>query len=650
MGRDLTQYPIDSEVNQRIAYLWNQAEEAVQSGDLVRARRHLRWILTVCPEDEEAWLWQARLIEDRRERLACLQQAYRNCPDSRRVQAALRQARTQQLETSVGELRPKAGVLHFLPDERRIAPDPAPVVYGDEEDEPPSPPSKPSQRDDGNALARAADNAPAWLAFLLPLAVYVLTACSTVYTLDSAEFSAAVHVLGIVRATGYPLYLLLGKLFTWLLPVGDTAFRLNIMSAVCAAGTSLLLYFLVRRLTRSRPVALAASLFYAFSYYFWAQAVIAEVYALHTLLTVALLLLILQWERQRTDWLLAALGLLLGLSFGNHVSVVLMLPALAVFMWLVARGEILRPRALVFLIVPFIAGLAVYLYIPLRYLAQPAFNYAGSYNAAGQFVPLDMTQPANLWWLVSGKGFQSLMFDYSPVEVVGEIWQALYRLWGNFLGLGLVLGLVGIWAQRRRNAQHLWLFGLLFLANMIFFVNYRVVDKETMFGVAYLVWAVWIGEGLAWLIQWVQARLLPAGSRSPARQRAPFWAWGFLLLALVALMVNGPLVNIRTDTRARDRADLALTQARSGAIIFGWWTSAPPMHYLQLVEGRRPDVLVINRFLIGAEEMYALIDDSLGARPVYTMELDEGLVNVYRTVPTGFMFELAPRETAEKGP
>jgi hypothetical protein len=117
----------------------------------------------------------------------------------------------------------------------------------------------------------------------------------------------------------------------------------------------------------------------------------------------------------------------------------------------------------------------------------------------------------------------------------------------------------------------------------------------------------------------------------------------------VALVVNWPLVNVRTDTRARDRAEVALALARPGAIIFGWWTSAPPMHYLQTVEERRPDVLVINRFLIGAREMYSLIDRSLGRRAVYVMELDEGLVIKYRAEAVGPMFELRPRTLAGVG-
>src|SRR5690606_35055293 len=121
------------------------------------------------------------------------------------------------------------------------------------------------------------------------------------------------YSLGLVRATGYPVYLLLGKLFT-LLPIGDVGFRLNLMSAICAAATSGLLYRIVRRLTGLSAAALAASLLLAFSYYFWAQAVAAEVYALHTLFVVSLILLLLKWEATRADRWLAAFGLVYGLS------------------------------------------------------------------------------------------------------------------------------------------------------------------------------------------------------------------------------------------------------------------------------------------------------------------------------------------------
>jgi hypothetical protein len=104
---------------QQIAAWWQEAEAAARLGHLPRARRFLRWILACYPEDEEAWLWLARLASSQDAQLIYLRQAYSFHPNSRRVQAALRKARHQQLERAVGELRGGRSVLHFLPDERR---------------------------------------------------------------------------------------------------------------------------------------------------------------------------------------------------------------------------------------------------------------------------------------------------------------------------------------------------------------------------------------------------------------------------------------------------------------------------------------------------------------------------------------------------
>lgn len=642
MTRGVSHPPIDDNAIERIALWWREAEAAIEIQHFPRARRFLRWILACCPDDEEAWLWLSRLAPTPEESIAYLSQAYTIHPNSLRIQVALRRARTWQLESAVGELNPRSSVLRCLPDNRSIN---HKNGASPKQDQSPRPPllarlRRASVRSIRRLFDVSRPHLPLMLAFVLPLLAYALTACSTVYNLDSAEFSAAAYVLGIVRATGYPLYLLLGKAFTVLLPIGDVGFRLNILSATCAAGTVVLLYHLLRRLTQRRAAALATALMFAFSYYFWAQAVIAEVYTLHTLLMISLVLLLLRWETNRSDVLLVAFALLYGLSFGNHMSTLLLAPALGAFLLIVGKKEILHPKRFFLLLIPFVAGVSIYLYLPLRYLAQPPFNYAGHYDATGQFIPLDMTQPANIWWLVSGKGFQGLMFDYTMAELLAEAGQMGHRLWGSFLGIGLVPGLIGAWLQLRRRPHHFVLFGLIFLANLAFFINYRVVDKETMFVPVYLMWAVWMGEGFAGLISWIQGR------RRVRERRSPAWAWALVALAILALVTNWPLVNVRADTRARDRAEAALTYARPGAIIFGWWTSVPPIHYLQMVEEQRPDVLVINRFLIGAEEMYNLINNSLGRRPIYVMELDEGLIGAYQPVSVGPMFELTPRELA----
>jgi len=102
----------------QIATWWQEVEVATRSGRLPRARRFLRWILACCPEDEEAWLWLARLASSHEAQLIYLRQAYSFHPDSVRVQAALRRARSRQLELAVGDLRTGRSVLRCLPDDR----------------------------------------------------------------------------------------------------------------------------------------------------------------------------------------------------------------------------------------------------------------------------------------------------------------------------------------------------------------------------------------------------------------------------------------------------------------------------------------------------------------------------------------------------
>ena len=98
---------------------WNEAERAVHAGHVPRARRFLRWILAIRPDDEEAWLWLARLASDPRQQLAYLRQAYAFHPNSRRTAIALREARGRQLESAVPDLLPRHAMLHCLPDQRR---------------------------------------------------------------------------------------------------------------------------------------------------------------------------------------------------------------------------------------------------------------------------------------------------------------------------------------------------------------------------------------------------------------------------------------------------------------------------------------------------------------------------------------------------
>jgi hypothetical protein len=69
------------------------------------------------------------------------------------------------------------------------------------------------------------------------------------------------------------------------------------------------------------------------------------------------------------------------------------------------------------------------------------------------------------------------------------------------------------------------------------------------------------------------------------------------------------------------------------------------VQYLQLVEGQRPDVLAINRFLISGEDMVALIEREAHRRPVLINNPPASIMQTMAIQPVGPMFRLQPRQT-----
>src|SRR3989339_281858 len=84
----------------------------------------------------------------------------------------------------------------------------------------------------------------ACVVFFISFAVYFITLCPTVYTGDSGGLITAAYTLGVPHSPGYPLYCLLGKLFTFV-PLGSIAFRVNLLSAFFAALACAVIYLLI---------------------------------------------------------------------------------------------------------------------------------------------------------------------------------------------------------------------------------------------------------------------------------------------------------------------------------------------------------------------------------------------------------------------
>ena len=221
-----------------------------------------------------------------------------------------------------------------------------------------------------------------WAFLFGGFALYGATASPGLAILDSGEFLGVAATLGVAHPTGYPLYALLGQLAT-LIPRGDKAFLINLVSAASGAGAAFFVALAASELSRQlelRPAArtiavAAAGLLVLASRTLWSVSTLAEVYALNALFWGALLWAALRLRRTGAARELYVLALLAGLSLANHATVALFLPAAAVIAWpgRERARKLLRalPLAAAFLLL----GVSVNLYTALRAAQGPLFNW-----------------------------------------------------------------------------------------------------------------------------------------------------------------------------------------------------------------------------------------------------------------------------------
>ncbi|MGC8780994.1 MAG: glycosyltransferase family 117 protein [Anaerolineae bacterium] len=349
------------------------------------------------------------------------------------------------------------------------------------------------------------DALPAGMSALLAFLLYLRTLAPGLLGGDSGEFQFAAWLGGFAHPTGYPLYLLMGRLWTHLVPFGDPAWRMNLLSAIWAAVAVGLFYLLARQVlalvVRSGPLAclsaLAAAALFAATPTFWSQAVIAEVYTLNTALLVALLWALVRWAATgRMCWLDAA-AVVFGLGLAHHRTAILWLPAIVLFGRLVGgevahRGEVWR-KALALLL---LAGLPLllYAYIPLTAPQTPYMHVR-----VGPEQTLELYTPTIGGFLdyVAGRTFESEF--RSPGEAAGRLLPEAARLPGELTWPGVALGALGLGWLARRSRPLLALTGIGFLTLFVFNLFYGIGDIAVYYIPLYLVWSLWIAAGAAGL-------------------------------------------------------------------------------------------------------------------------------------------------------
>lgn len=317
------------------------------------------------------------------------------------------------------------------------------------------------------------------------------------YSPDTAEMQFSGRLLCVTHPTGYPTYLLLSHAFSRLVPVGSIAWRANLFSALCAVLACLVVRRLLLRLGARDAVATATATAFGLTPTFWRLAVVAEVYTLHALFVALVLDGMLRWrETEKRAALVAACGVY-AFAFGNHLTSVTLLPALA-FLVLATLPRVLLERRVVAPVLALVGlGALQYAYPVLRSL-DPGTPYLAE----------SVTSLPELWDYATGSSFRGAMFAFSPAQLVRERLPLFARqLWLDCAPL-LPAAAVGVLGFRDRIAGAF--LALALAGHLTFSLNYAIADIDVYFVPAYLVVAVAAGVGLERLFSWPGLRRVPA--------------------------------------------------------------------------------------------------------------------------------------------
>jgi len=404
------------------------------------------------------------------------------------------------------------------------------------------------------------------------LALYVATLAPGLLPADAGEFQLASAVLGIAHPPGYALYTILGKAITLLVPVRDAAWRVNLLSALCAAGTLFVLTRTVRRQSGSAAAAVVTGAALGLSATFWAQATTANIRALTALAVAALIGVALRWSRERSPRLLWMLALTFGLAVGHHASLAPLGLPLAAYVFVTEPGLLRQPRRWLAPLAALAASFLVLLYLPIRSALGAPFDTSPIRSVSGFFEHVLAT------------GFRGDMFyfrTWPDLLARVDVWADILRLqFGPVLLVG-ALGGSAVVAWRDRRA-FLLLAGI-GLVNTVLAITYRAPQTVEYLLPSYVALTALLGYGLGLALPLLHY---------PAIQGLVIAA--VLGPALANGRANAPSMwLLHHDDSTRTAAAALLADAPEGAAILANWHRATPLWYLQIVEGLRRDVEVI---------------------------------------------------------
>lgn len=504
---------------------------------------------------------------------------------------------------------------------------------------------------------------------------------------DADEMIVTGHLLSVPHPSGYPLIVILVKLFTILPIPGSIAFKANLLSSFLHAGTLLLLFYIAFRLldeifpstlskaksstpvlpeNHRRAVALLGTSILGLSTLFWMYAGIIEVFALNSFILAATLLSALQWRHHslatptltssHLKWFFLTV-LLTGIGLAHLQTYVLVLPGLGILWWI----SLTKPQRLQYLrpviLMPALLLLGLSWLLPNLLLFwlngnQQYFSWFFEQNRLGWwrmitrqdytgFIPEKQLQVAAYFAGINPAKFMSSMLSY-----IGIVFSQF-----TFLGIATAfLGFLLLWKYKRSLAIT---FGLLYIIsgplfggrvgvpedkpqNIEYRMEFGISQRQYLQG--YVILGILLSIGLAYII---------THKRIPSSYRT-YTTYSLGAVTLIWLFIgNWPVANQRANQEINQYGRVLLDSAEANSVIVCFSDLACfSLFYLQLVEGYRTDVTILiknpnyRRYFLDDNPQYQ--GYRYGANPFFTADIiawNASQRTTYLTEPTGYYID-----------
>lgn len=484
--------------------------------------------------------------------------------------------------------------------------------------------------------------------------IYLFTLAPSVVQIDSGELTAVQATLGIAHPTGYPLFTMIGYLFSLIPLPFSKIFQLNILATIyCSIGVGVFTYtikycldnilvFRKKNLSKESAkkekkkskeqstekqieipenfkliTAVFGGLSLAFSRTFWFQSTSVEVYSLHLLLITLIIFFLLKayvksFENDKlSNWLLFAFFLALG--FTNHLTTLMILPGTAYLYFSRYKFNSASFKKLALMITLFILVLiAIYSYLPLRASQNPILNWGN---------PIDWER---IYRHVTGRQYQVWLF--TSFDSAGKQFNHFWNILPFEFFIGLLFVLIGLIVSLFRS-KTLGLFILIsFLFTLFYSINYDIHDIDSYFLLAFIMLAFFSSFGA---LKILEMKSLPKN----------YGLIGLGLVLVIQLFFNFREVDQSGVYTYEDYTKAILNTSPKNSIIFSyqWDYFISASYYYQYVENQRKDITIIDKELLRRSWYYNQINNH-----------DPNILSGVNNEVDQFLIALQPFERDEK--